>query len=87
MSREDDEWKLLDKRINDNKPEQSYEDWQKYFDQMPGGDDEAVGLDGEQLGIMCMRDVDDSFLDEFQFFYKGKKVSCEDIRIIIYGGE
>ena len=59
--------------------------WEKSFDQLPNKDPEAVGLDGEQIGIMCMREVDDSLQDQFMFFYKGKKVKFTDIRIIIYG--
>jgi len=34
--------------------------------------DGAVGLDGEQLGDMCIRLVDDIVYNQFQFYYKGK---------------
>ena len=48
--------------------------------------DGAVGLDGEQLGDMCIRLVDDIVYNQFQFYYKGKPVKFKDIEITVHGG-
>ena len=39
--------------------------------------DGGVGLDGEQLGDMCVRQVDDIVYNRFTFYYKGKPVKHE----------
>ena len=46
--------------------------------------DGGVGLDGEQLGDMCVRQVDDIVYNRFTFYYKGKPVKHEDLEIIVH---
>jgi len=48
--------------------------------------DGAISLDGEQLGYMCVREVDDIVYNKFQFYYKGKPVKFKDIKITVHGG-
>lgn len=46
--------------------------------------DGAVSLDGEQLGDMCVREVDDIVYNRFKFYYKGKPIKHEDLEIIVH---
>ena len=46
--------------------------------------DGAVSLDGEQLGDMCVREVDDIVYNRFKFHYKGKPIKHEDLEIIVH---
>ena len=47
--------------------------------------DGPVSLDGEQLGSMFVRQVDDITYNKFQFYYKSKPVKFTDIEITAYG--
>ena len=64
---------------------EAFDNCKECFEQLTIKDEEAVGLDGHQVGELCIREVDDSLQNNFMVFYKGKRVNSVDVKYIVFG--